>query len=340
MGKIRDNQGKRSPYQQTSLFGETADTAVTMQGGIDRRQRKAATSELQQPVVINDNTGSFRFISFGSGSSGNCSYIGNDKGGFLIDAGVDIKKVLEEMKKNSIRPESLLGICLTHDHGDHIRYAYSFLRKYRTMALYCTNRVLNGILRRHNISRRIKDYHHAIYKEIPFKVGDFEVTAFDVPHDGSCNSGFSIAYGDARFVLATDLGSVTDRARHYMTAANYLVIESNYDAAMLDNGTYAEYLKSRIRAGNGHMDNADTAAFLKEIATKQLKYVYLCHLSHDNNTPDIARSCSAAALEEAGLTVGEGKDTLSDQSKDVQLVVLPRFDATQCYKFYVNNLGK
>lgn len=337
MGKPRNNQAKRSPYQQTSLFADTTDTLVTMQGGVDVRQRKAAaTSELEAPIEINNSTSSFRFISFGSGSSGNCSYIGNDKGGFLIDAGVDIKTVLEEMKKNSIRPESLMGICLTHDHGDHIRYAYSFLRKYRTMALYCTNRVLNGILRRHNISRRIKDYHHPIYKEIPFKVGDFEVTAFDVPHDGSCNSGFSIAYGDARFVLATDLGSVTDRARHYMTDANYLVIESNYDANMLDNGTYPEYLKSRIRAGNGHMNNADTAAFLHEIASPKLKYVFLCHLSHDNNTPEIARRCSAEALEAAGLTVGEGNGTLTDDSKDVQLVVLPRFDATRYYKFYLN----
>ena len=30
-----------------------------------------------------------RFISFGSGSSGNCSYIGTDRGGLLIDAGVE-----------------------------------------------------------------------------------------------------------------------------------------------------------------------------------------------------------------------------------------------------------
>lgn len=32
------------------------------------------------------------FMSFGSGSSGNCAYIGDRQGGFLIDAGVDAKK--------------------------------------------------------------------------------------------------------------------------------------------------------------------------------------------------------------------------------------------------------
>lgn len=336
MEKIRKNSRSRCPYQQGSLFGDD-ESAALMTGGINTRGRsRKRLSELDTPLEISNDTGSFRFISFGSGSSGNCSYIGNEHGGFLIDAGVDIKTVLAEMEKNNIRPESLLGICLTHDHGDHIRYAYSFLRRYRTMALYCTNRAFNGLLRRHNISRRIKDYHHAIYKEIPFNVGDFEVTAFDVPHDGSCNSGFSITYGDANFVLATDLGSVTDRARHYMSLANYLVIESNYDSTMLDNGSYPEYLKSRIRAGNGHMDNAATAAFLKEIASERLKYVYLCHLSHDNNTPDTARSCAMKALQEAGLSVGEGTESLTDNAKDVQLVVLPRFDASRCYKFHVN----
>ena len=105
---------------------------------------------------------------------------------------------------------------------------------------------------------------------------------------------------------------------------------------MLDNGSYPEYLKSRIRAGNGHMDNAATAAFLKEIASERLKYVYLCHLSHDNNTPDTARSCAMKALQKAGLSVGEGTESLTDNAKDVQLVVLPRFDATRCYKFHVN----
>lgn len=66
-----------------------------------------------------------------------------------------------------------------------------------------------------------------------------------MPHDdGSCNSGFSITYGDANFVLATDLGSVTDRAHHYMSLANYLVIESNYDSTMLDNGSYPNISKA------------------------------------------------------------------------------------------------
>lgn len=333
----RRNTKTSSPYRQASLFDDCDFIDVEASGAAGERQKDVTESELAVPMAEMSDLDKFSFMSFGSGSSGNCYYIGNSRGGVLVDAGVDIKQVETELKRNNINPESILGICLTHDHGDHIKYAYSFLRRYKKMALFCTNRVLNGILRRHNISRRIKDYHHAIFKEIPFKVGDFEFTAFEVPHDGSCNSGYSISYGDARFVFATDLGSVTERARHYMTQANYLVVESNYDFKMLVDGEYPEYLKSRILSPEkGHMDNESTAAFLRDAATKRLKYVWLCHLSADNNKPEIARATSKKALEAAGLTVGDGEMSIIDTDTDVQLVVLPRFDATRLYMFHVS----
>ena len=193
--------------------------------------------------------------------------------------------------------------------------------------------MLNGLLRRHSISKRIKEYHTPIFKEIPFKVADMEITAFDVPHDGSDNMGFSIEYAGHNFVLATDLGSVSDRARHYMGLANYLVIESNYDSDMLRLGRYPEYLKARIRSANGHLDNRDAAAFLSEIIRPELKYIFLCHLSKDNNTPAIALRETRAALAARGLTVGNAEETLSDRRADVQLMALPRFDPSRWFTF-------
>ncbi len=177
---------------------------------------------------------------------------------------------------------------MTHDHSDHVRYVYTLLRNNKHLRLYCTNRVVNGILKRHSISKRLKDYHQPIFKEIPFKIADLEITAFEVPHDGTDNMGFSIEFAGMRFVLATDLGEVTERARFYMSRANYLVIEANYDLQMLRLGRYPEYLKARIQTEIGHMDNTHTAAFLKEIINPDLKYIFLCHLSQDNNTPQKA----------------------------------------------------
>lgn len=273
------------------------------------------------------------YISFGSGSSGNSCYVGTPDSGIIIDAGVKADYIEESLRANGIPISRVKGVLLTHDHSDHIKYVYTLLRNNRHLKLFCTNRVLNGILRKHAISKRIKEYHVPIFKEIPFRILDFEITAFEVPHDGSDNMGFSISYGGHNFVIATDLGAVTDRARHYMSNANYLVIESNYDLDMLLGGRYPEYLKARIRAGNGHLDNMVTASFLREIWTGKLTHIFLCHLSRDNNTPSKAFAASRDALLSRGIKVGLALNTLSDREADVQLMALPRFERTSLFVF-------
>lgn len=278
-----------------------------------------------------------RFISFGSGSSGNCSYVGTEKGGILVDAGVDEASVFEKLAANGVTPRMIYGVCLTHDHSDHIRYAYAIARKYNHIRIYCTNRALNGILKRHNVSRRIKEYHQPVFKEIPFKLGDLTITAFDVPHDGLDNSGFYIEYGDNKFAMATDLGEVSERARHYMTQADFLMIEANYDLEMLENGAYPEYLKNRIKLPTGHLDNADAARFVGEIYTDRLKNIFLCHLSNDNNTPEKAVTAVRSALEERGVTVGAADGSLAERDKDVQLMALPRYECSPWFVLRTNN---
>ncbi len=273
------------------------------------------------------------YMSIGSGSSGNSCYVGTSRGGILIDAGIKPDEIEQALESNGINLAQVKGILLTHDHGDHTKYVYTLLRHNRHISLFCTNRIRDGLLKRHNVSKRINDYHVPVFKEIPFKVGELEITAFEVSHDGVDNVGYSIEFDNRRFVIATDLGTVTPRARHYISEANYLVFESNYDSDMLRLGRYPEYLKARIRSSIGHMDNADTAAFLREIYTESLKYIFLCHLSRDNNTPAKAVTATRNALEAAGLRVGRAEETLSDRKADVQLMALPRFDATRLFVF-------
>lgn len=286
----------------------------------------------QKDGVSNTDTRIF-YQSFGSGSSGNSCYVGTANGGLLIDAGIREDAVEMILKSNGVGMDKVKGILLTHDHHDHVKYVYKFLRNNKGISLFCTNRVMNGLLRHHNVSRRIKDYHIPIFKEIPFKVGDFEVTAFETSHDGTDNMGFSLAYGGRNFVLATDMGVVTTRARHYISGANYLVVESNYDLRMLMTGPYPEHLKARIVTERGHMDNESTALLLKQIRHPGLRYVFLCHLSKENNTPQKALETVRAAFESMGLTVGAGDDSLEDRSADISLMVLPRLEPTRWYVF-------
>lgn len=303
---------------------------------IDKANNSDNRSELELDEAdrsANSSAKNLHYISFASGSSGNSCYVGNDKGGIIIDAGIRADQIEDTLRIHGISMKKVKALILTHDHSDHVRYSYNLLRNNRHLTVCCTPRVLNGLLRRHSISKRIKEYHTPIFKEIPFKIADMEITAFDVPHDGSDNMGFSIDFEGHRFVLATDLGAVTERARFYMSQANYLVIEANYDSDMLRLGKYPEYLKARIRAGNGHLDNVDTAAFLKEIVNPELKYIFLCHLSKDNNTPTKALKAVRDALEEKGLKVGNAEESISDRKADIQLMALPRFDATRWFVF-------
>ncbi len=289
--------------------------------------------EKNEPAEEENRDNRLFYVSFGSGSSGNSCYVGTAKGGIIIDAGLKADEIERKLLENGIPMSNVKGLFLTHDHSDHVRYSYNLLRNHRHIRLFCTLRVLNGLLRRHSISKRIKEYHEPIFKEIPKKVLDMEITAFDVPHDGSDNMGFSIEFGEKRFVLATDLGAVTERARYYMSRANYLVIEANYDPDMLRLGRYPEYLKARIMTERGHMQNEATAQFLKEIINPELKYIFLCHLSQDNNTPAKALKAVREALEATGRRVGNAEETLSDREADVQLMTLPRFDSSRWFVF-------
>ncbi len=336
----------KKPIADNSLFPGLFDD-VEESNFFQHREKPAGLSNIEEEVermrregIFNSDDDGFTpledvkpadklsFISFGSGSSGNCAYIGDGNTGLLIDAGVDADTVISELRRYGIKMDHIKGILLTHDHSDHVRYAYTLVRKRPHIGVYCTPKVLNGILRRHNISNRIKEYHRPIYKEHPFKVGSFQITAFEVLHDGTDNAGFFLTRGRHSIAVATDLGCVSPRADFYMRQANHLMIEANYDSDMLAAGTYPEYLKARIRSDNGHLDNAVTASYLAQIYSGKLKNIFLCHLSRDNNRPEIALSAVEKALGAIGVRVGNGSNSPYDRSAPLQLIALPRFDST------------
>lgn len=272
------------------------------------------------------------FLSFGSGSSGNCTYVGTHREGVLIDAGVDAKTVIDGLRDNGLSIDCVKGICLTHDHSDHVRFIYTIVRKHTRIGVYCTPKILSGILRRHSLSRRIKDYHRPIYKEFPFTVAGMEITAFDVSHDGTDNNGFFISRDSQSLAIATDLGCITPRVDHYMRQASHIMIEANYDAHMLATGPYPIYLRARIEADRGHLDNAETARFVASVYSPALKHIFLCHLSNDNNTPEKAVEAVRNALLDAGADgVGDGSNSIESRQCAVQLAALPRYGTSPLY---------
>ena len=230
---------------------------------------------------------SLQFLSLASGSSGNCYYLGNEEYGILIDAGKGVRTIKKVLREYGIPFEKIIALCITHDHADHIKAAGTLGEKYG-IPIYTTETIKNGMNLNYCMVDKIYSAHRPIIKEVPFQIRDFTITAFEVPHDGRDNVGYFITYGNLHFAFATDLGTITPTADKYLRQANYLVIESNYDEAMLLHGTYPPHLKRRIPADNGHMNNAHTAEYPAKIYTQALRGIFLCHLSDDNNHPEPA----------------------------------------------------
>ena len=316
--------------------------------GDDTPDAQASVEAKTKPPVRTGAGKGLCFISFGSGSSGNCAYLGTPRGGILIDAGIrepvkyhrkkknpdnqvaiTLDQALAELERNGVTPDMVKGVLLTHAHQDHMRCLYPAINRCRC-SVYCTMGVMTQLLQRCRISSRIRDHHVPIFKEIPFRVLDMEITAFETKHDVK-SVGFSIEYEGERFVVGSDMGSITPRAAHYMSQANYLMIECDYDLKKLEEGGYSEFLKNRVKKDDGHLDNAVAAQFVAEHYHEGLHNVFLCHLSEKNNDPELALATMREALEARGLTVGDGSFAADQRNRNVQIYALPRYTSSDWF---------
>ena len=116
-----------------------------------------------------------------------------------------------------------------------------------------------------------------------------------------------------------------------MSRANYLMIECDYDDQKLEQSNYPDYLKNRVRKDDGHLENRVAAQFVASHYHDGLQYVFMCHLSENNNTPELALSTMRQALEARGLSVGDGSNAPSQSSRDIQICVLPRYTSSDFY---------
>ena len=191
-----------------------------------------------------------------------------------------------------------MGVLITHNHVDHIRGLQVLARK-NSLPVFTTAKIWESILTPYiNISR---DCIREIPLQQKFHVAGFDIEAFPVFHDAPETIGFHIRWGEKKITVATDLGHICSTAAPYMKEANLLVIESNYDELMLENGKYPYYLKTRIKSDNGHLGNHQTSAFLADILNENLSHICLAHLSKNNNTPEIALSTLHKTLSERGI---------------------------------------
>jgi len=237
-----------------------------------------------------------RFISFGSGSCGNCYYLYTEDYGLLIDLGIGVRTLKKHFADYGLKLANIKSVLITHDHADHVKAVGSFCNTYNIPA-YATAEVHEGIRRNYVIRKKIDTENiRTIMRNETFTLGPFSIKAFPVPHDSMDNVGYRIQCGDIVFCLITDAGHVTEEMATHIHESRYLVIEANHDEEMLRQGTYPSHLKARVAGPKGHLSNNMCAKALVEHASDALKHVWLCHLSQENNHPELARKTVEQAL--------------------------------------------
>ncbi|MDR1436492.1 MAG: MBL fold metallo-hydrolase [Candidatus Symbiothrix sp.] len=261
-----------------------------------------------------------KFLSLASGSSGNCYYLGTDEYGILFDAGIGIRTIKKILKEHQIGLDRIMAVFITHDHADHIK-GVSALGEKCGIPVYATELVHTGIGSSRYISEKLSVSRRILEKEQAVIIRDFKITAFDVPHDSADCVGYSVDFHHHKWVLATDVGHINETVAQYIRPANHLVIEANYDREMLVSGNYPSFLKARIKNGYGHLCNTETAEFLAANFDLHLKNIWLCHLSKDNNHPDLAYKTVEIALGKYGIRIG----------KEVNLTALKRGYPSEMY---------
>lgn len=265
------------------------------------------------------------FISFGSGSSGNCSMLYTESEAIIIDAGVGVRTLKKHLKGYGLTLQHALGIIVTHDHADHVRATGSLSYDFN-LPVYATGEVHGGIAKNWSVRKKISHaLRHDINKNVPFKLGSFVITPFEIPHDSTGNVGYIIENEGVTFVLMTDIGHLTSEIKQAISQANYLVIEADYEEQMLLSGSYPQHLKKRIAGPLGHQSNRECAEALAENATPRLKHAWLCHLSDENNHPDLALKTVKQLLRDHGIVAG------SEPGADFQLDVLKRNTPSEIY---------
>lgn len=254
-----------------------------------------------------------KFICFGSGSSGNCYYLYTETQSLMIDIGLGTRTLKKYFADYGLQFSQLSAILVTHDHADHVKSVGALSAEF-CLPVYSTAAVHHGIERNVCVRKKIRPgYERYIEHGETFEIGEFEITCFKVPHDSTDNVGYNVRYGDVNFCLMTDIGMITEEMKPFITSANYLIIEANYELEKLQTGPYPLYLKERIKSSSGHLSNVECGEAIAENASPALKHVWLAHLSEENNHPELARKTVEQQLRDYGII--PGKDFLLDVLK-------------------------
>jgi len=215
----------------------------------------------------------------------------------LVDAGFSGRAIAERLTSIGVDPDSIAGIIVTHEHGDHTTGIGVYARRHGT-PLYMTERTRAACAK---LLRGQEDFVE-IEPGRPFLVGDLRVEPFLTVHDAVDPMGVALVdeCTGLRVGIATDLGRPNAHIRLALRECDLLILEANHDEVMLHASHYPPAVKQRISSSHGHLSNQAAAQLSTELLHPRLAAVVLAHLSKECNRPALALQVVGDALERVG----------------------------------------
>lgn len=230
-----------------------------------------------------------RFASLGSGSRGNATIIEQRDTCLLLDCGFSLKETSRRLARLGKTPEDIDAILITHEHGDHVRGAPMFAKKYGT-ELWMTEGTFRSYRQFEGCVPKL------INRGASFEIKGIEVRPVAVPHDAAEPCQFLVSNGDINFGVLTDLGSIPPSVVEHFIRCDALLLECNHDLEMLQTGSYPPSLIRRVGGDLGHLNNQQSAAFLASIDHSWLQHVVIAHVSEKNNCLGKAKDALISVL--------------------------------------------
>lgn len=248
-----------------------------------------------------------KVIVLSSGSKGNTTYIETQTTKILIDIGNTCKYITEKLSTIGVTLGEINAILITHTHTDHIKGLKTFTNNY-SAPIYITEKM-------HPKIPYVKQYKYIESSLITIR--DIKINIIKTSHDAEDSVGYIINNNDKSIVYITDTGYINKKYHPMLSNRDIYIMESNHDVEMLNNGPYPFPLRQRILSDKGHLSNHDSAKYIGDFIGPKTTNIVLAHLSHENNTPELAKETLLAKLQELNMTQIHIDLALQDQETEI-----------------------
>lgn len=208
---------------------------------------------------------------FGSSSKGNAYKISDGERSLLLEAGIKLNKIKCDW-------QSIDGCLITHEHGDHSEYANELL-KTTSIDIFTSKGTQEAL--------KLPNYRVNCLEPLKQKqIENWSIIPFPTEHDAVEPFGYLIhsSKTNEKLLFATD----TYYIRYKFKGITHLMIECNYALDILNenvkNGRIGAFLKNRVLKSHFSLENVKE--FIKATDLRELKEVWLLHLSDSNSNAE------------------------------------------------------